>query len=480
MVIARKIAYNVVVNVITKILSTVLALVGIGLITRYLGTEGFGQYATVLAFFAFFGALADLGLYAIATREISREGADEEAVLGSVLGLRITSAALVVLASPFLAALLPYPFHVKAGIVLAALSFGFSSTYLVLNGLFQKNLAMDRVGIAEVLGKILQIIGIFLAVKLDLGFDAVVGAMVFSLAFNCLAVILLSRRYAKIRLDFDTRKWRAFLKESLPMGVSVLVTFAYFKLDTIILSMLKESADVGVYNAAYKVIENLTFFPSMIIGLVFPMMSRYVFSNTKRFSELLNETLRVFVIMAIPMVIGTLLLSDQIIALIGGSEFSASAQVLRILIFSLAAIFFGNFFNNILVAAGKQALLMRILAVCAAFNITANLFLIPRFSYMGAATTSVATELLVVILTALASLKVTAYRPRLERLGAILFSGAGLALFLWISSSYGLFLRVLGGMIVYAFFLWLSRAITATEILSIVRVGKTKEAPLEI
>ena len=41
MVIARKIAYNVVVSTAAKALSTGLALVGIGLITRYLGAEGF-------------------------------------------------------------------------------------------------------------------------------------------------------------------------------------------------------------------------------------------------------------------------------------------------------------------------------------------------------------------------------------------------------------------------------------------------------
>ena len=54
MVIARKIAYNVLVSSISKILATVLALVSIGLITRYLGKDGFGNYSTVIAFFAFF------------------------------------------------------------------------------------------------------------------------------------------------------------------------------------------------------------------------------------------------------------------------------------------------------------------------------------------------------------------------------------------------------------------------------------------
>ena len=57
MVIARKIAYNVVVSGASKVLSTILALVAIGFITRYLGTEGFGNYAIVLAFLSFFAMI---------------------------------------------------------------------------------------------------------------------------------------------------------------------------------------------------------------------------------------------------------------------------------------------------------------------------------------------------------------------------------------------------------------------------------------
>ena len=82
--VAKKIAYNVVFSAVAKVLSTILALVGIGFITRYLGKEGFGDYATVLAFFSFFGAIADLGLYSISVREISREGADEKKIMGNV------------------------------------------------------------------------------------------------------------------------------------------------------------------------------------------------------------------------------------------------------------------------------------------------------------------------------------------------------------------------------------------------------------
>lgn len=468
MAIARRIAYNVVFNATAKVISTILALVGIGLITRYLGKEGFGDYATVLAFFSFFGSIADLGLYAITAREISRENADEEKILGNIFAIRIISALLVLVIAPILAYFLPYSSNVKVGIIIAAASFVFSSTYMVLNGVFQKNLAMDRVSLAEVLGKVIQVAIIMLAVKKDLGFTTIISSVLFAMIFNFIAVLFLVRKFVKIRLQFDFSYWKKFLKASLPMGISVIVTFLYFKMDTILLSILKTNADVGVYNAAYKVIENITFFPAMIVGLVLPMMSRYIFTDRPRFSYIANETAKVFLILIVPLVVGALFLAENIIALIGGADFGESANTLRILIFALAFIFFGNFFNNILIAGNLQKKLMYVLSWCALFNISLNAYIVPRFSYNGAAFTSVLTELLVVLSTFYLTRKHLDYVPVVKNVPRILASGLGMAAFLYYFQGAPFIILAVGSAAVYGFFLWLTRTITLKEVLSII------------
>jgi hypothetical protein len=73
MVIARRIAYNIFFNVGAKT-ALPLLLVGIGLITRYLGKEGFGN-TTAIAFLFIAVAEAD---YLVTAREISGPGADEK------------------------------------------------------------------------------------------------------------------------------------------------------------------------------------------------------------------------------------------------------------------------------------------------------------------------------------------------------------------------------------------------------------------
>lgn len=463
MVIARKIAYNVVFNVIAKGLSTFLALVGISFITRYLGKEGFGNYATVLAFFSFFGSFADLGLFLVAAREISRKGADESHIIGKIFSLRVSASIAVFLLSFFIVAFLPYPAEVKKGILVAALAFVFSSSYMVLNGIFQKNLVTDRISLVELIGKVIQVGIIILAVKNDLGFDFIILSLLAYMVFNFTFIFWMSRRYVKYKLNFDIKYWKEFLKESLPVGISVFITFLYLKTDIILLSLLKTSADVGIYSAAYKVIENILFFPAMIAGLILPIMSRYIFTEREKFVDISNKTFKVLFLIIVPIVVGVLFLAEDIISLIGGAGFAKSAWVLKVLIFSLLFMFFGNFFNNILIVGNQQKKLMKILFFCAVFNITSNLILIPAYSYKAAAIISAATEMLVTVLAAVVIYKNIHYRPRIHFGWKVLFSAAGMAAFLYFLRDGSFPVLVIGGAVVYFIFLWLTKAVTADE-----------------
>jgi O-antigen/teichoic acid export membrane protein len=464
----RKIAYNVVFSSVAKIAGTVFALVGIGFITRYLGKDGFGDYSTVLAFFAFFSALADLGLYSISTREISRPGSDEKSILGNVFTIRIAVSVLIVIVSPLIIIFFPYSSAVKTGILLSALAYLFSSAYSVLIGLFQKRLAMDKVAIGEFVGKIGQLAVVVITVKNNLGFLFIVSSLLANMILSFLVVYLWSRKYLIFKLKLDFSVWKKFLLESYPVGISAVIVFAYFKLDTILLSILKTSSDVGIYNAAYKVLENIVFFPAMFIGLVMPLMSRYIFHDRNKFLTIANKTFKVFLIITAPLVVGILFLAKDIIHLIGGADFSESVSVLRILSFAMAFIFFGNFFTNVIIAGSLQKKLMKILFICALFNISLNLVLIPRFSFKGAAITSALTEFLVAVLSGFLCWKLLRYRPRPEKLFPIAVSAGVMAVFLYLFSGLGFAALVVLSSTIYFALLWLFRAISTEEIAGLI------------
>lgn len=481
MAIARKIAYNIVLNSFLKVLTTVaLSLLSIRLITGYLGKEGFGDYTTILAFFAFFSAIADLGISAVTVREISRDGADEEDILSRVVSLRVFSSVALFLLVPIILFFFAYPFSVKLGIWITSGAVIFSSFSLFLNGIFQKNIAMDRVAMVEFFGKLAQVGAVFAVVSFDLGFLAIVSTLVVSLIFNATLAFVLSRKYAKFSFIVDTAYWKKFLNESLPLGGSALITFFYFKLDAILLSILQGSAAVGVYGVAYKVMENLTFFPAMLAGLILPLLARSVFSDKEKFRDIADTTFRVFLIIVVPIIIGGIFFSSDIISIVSGSGFEESIVVLEFLLLSLGFIFFGHYFNMMLIVGNLQKKLMKTLLFVAAFNISLNLFLIPRYSYLGAAVASVLTELLVVAATGFLVYKFLDYKPSFGKIWRVFLAGASMAIFLY--EFHGTLPFIVAGflsVLVYLFALWAVRAVTSQEITELFSKKPTTFVPQE-
>lgn len=464
MTIARKVVYNVFVSAFSKIVSTALALLAIGFITRYLGPEGFGKYTTALAFFALFMALADFGLNTVSTREISRKNADEKKIIGNVFTLRVSISLVMIIFGLGIVFFLPYENDLKSAILLSLLAFFFSSSYTVLNGIFQKRLIMDRVALVEVLGKTIQFTFILCAVHWNLGLSAIMGAFVVFMIFNTSLLFWWSHRFVSFSFQFDFQFWKKFLQQSLPLGLATILTFFYFKFDAILLSFLKGAEAVGIFGAAYKIIENATFFPAMIAGLILPLLAKHIGNDMAKFKHIADAMAKTFLLIAIPLFIGGFILAEDIIFLIGGESFLASVLVLQILLFSLTFMFFGNFFNTLLIVNNKQKLLVKLLFVCVVSNLSLNFLLIPKYSYVGVAISSAFTELLVVFLTGFAVYKTQNYLFPFGKIFRILFSGMIMAGAILIISPYTHFFITLPlAMGVYTISILLTRAVEKRE-----------------
>ena len=150
MSLSSKIVSNTLISYAGRAVSIAFALIIVGLITRSLGQEGFGEYVTVLAFLSLFVILADLGLHSLMTREISRE---EDSGPASLFFLLFGFGA---------AFLFPYTIEVKLGIGIGALGFFFLSVHQLLLGVFQKHLAMHLAALAEIAGRGAQLLFVFL------------------------------------------------------------------------------------------------------------------------------------------------------------------------------------------------------------------------------------------------------------------------------------------------------------------------------
>ena len=476
MTLVRKIAYNTVVSMGARVVGVALSLVGIGFIARYLGQEGFGSYALILAFLAIFNILADLGLYSLMTREISRPGADEKKIASNIFTLRVV-VLLIFLSLAFITVwFFPYPLQVKIGVAIGAASFLFLSASQVLMGIFQKYLRTDKAALAEVIGRAIQLGLVILFIHLDLGLLAILTALIVSAGSIFILNFFFARKYVPLTLAFDFPFWKKLLKAAFPIAISIVLTLIYFKIDSIFLSLgfinrssASPISDVGIYNIAYKVLEGLIFFPAMLVGLIMPLLSKFAFSDQAQFKKIFQKTLDILIIFIVPIVIGLLILSLPVVVLIGGKEFSASAPVLQILTLAVGLIFLGNLFGHSIIALDKQKIGAWIYFGGMIFNVIANLIFIPKYSYLGAAMTTVFTEFLVTALMLYLIYKTISCFPSFKIIFKVLFAGLIMGGFLYYFQAWNLFLLIGLGGVIYIVTLYLIKGITKEEVLMLVR-----------
>lgn len=466
---ARKIAYNTIISAGARFISLALAFIIIGFLTRYLGQSGFGQYNTILAFLYIFTVLSDLGLYSICLREISKEGADESRIISNAFSTRFFIGLFTFSLAPLAVLFFPYSSEIKLGVLIGAFGFWLLSDIQVLIGVFQKYLRIDKVAWAEVMGRLAQLGLVAFFIRENFGFLFIVGAVAGGALVNFILVFFFIQKYAIVRFRFDFSYWRELIKESLPLGVAIIFSMIYFKLDTVMLSLMKTQAEVGIYGLAYKILENLIFLPVMFVGLIMPFLSKYAFFDHRKFEEISRTTFDILLMAAVPLIIGVFFLSSKIINLIGGQEFVLSAGVLNILIMAVGIIFLATLFSNMIIALKKQKTLAYIYGLGAIVNVAANFIFIPRYSYYGAASTTVLTEFVVTVL-----MIVVLYRdiPALFSFRLILkyiFAALIMALPLYFLADGNLFFLIISAVLVYFGVLYLIGGFSFKQVAFLIR-----------
>jgi len=394
---ARKIAFNFIASSVGRVIGLFFSLASVGLTARALFAEGYGQFSTISAFLFLFMGLADLGLYSLMLREISRPGADEKYVVSNFFTLRILSLA-VFLVIAFLAVFcFPYPREIKMGIIFCSSSIIFMSLSQLLMPIFQKYLNTQKAAIAEVVGRALQFLMTLVFFQMGFGLFWFLFALIFSSAATFVVNFLYSKKYISFALGWDVNYLKKILKMTLPIAASIAFTMIYFRGNTILLSVMQPQKDVGLFNLGYKVLENLTFFPAALVGLIMPFLSKSAVENIGGFKNVMQKSFNLLSIGAIPLAFGGLFFSKFIVGILGGQDFIAAESSLKILLFSVVFIFFGNLAGNALIALNLQKKLAFAYLAGAVFSIFANIFLISKYSYNGAAIGSLLTESLVTV-----------------------------------------------------------------------------------
>ena len=466
-----KVAYNTFVQIFSKFTATILGLLVVGILTRYLGQAGFGKYTTIMAFLSLFGVIADLGLTLVTTQMISQPGVDQNKVLNNLFSLRFFSALLILGLAPLAVWFFPYDVDVKIGVLIGTLSFFFISLNQILVGLFQNKLRMDKVSISEILGRIVLFLAVVGVSYYNWGLLGAMVATVLANAVNFFFHFFFSKKFIKIKFCFDWSYWGEILKKSWPLATTIVLNLVYLKGDIIILSLVNSQEDVGIYGAGYKVIDVVVMIPFLFAGIVLPILT-FAWKNKEkeRFKQIAQRSFNFMAILSIPLVIGSQFLATEIMTIVAGPDYRTSGLILKILVLATFFIFIGVIFSHIIIAIDKQKKVIGIYVFTSITSLIGYFIFIPKYSYIGAAWMTVYSEAVIALLVFFYVWKYAIFVPNFVIFIKSLLASLAMAVLLYFipssfySSLSGLCITLFVSMLTYFIFLYLFGGIGKREL----------------
>jgi O-antigen/teichoic acid export membrane protein len=212
----------------------------------------------------------------------------------------------------------------------------------------------------------------------------------------CLWVYL--RLGERLWIGFQYREWRTILRNSLPMGLRGMLRVVSFRVDAVILGLLRPSQEVGWYGAAYQFVEVSFFFQEAIGGSFQPAIARASGRGLQGMvSDLYGRAYKlILTISGLGAAIG-FVYAGRLVALAFGDNYVNSTPALRILIWVMLLVPSWMMSVVLLDAVGSQAKTVRPFFVSVAGTILLNLFLIQQVGFLGAAWSTLLTEFFLTI-----------------------------------------------------------------------------------
>ncbi|MEI7511823.1 MAG: polysaccharide biosynthesis C-terminal domain-containing protein [Candidatus Peregrinibacteria bacterium] len=425
--IAKGILGNTFAQIFGKAGTAVLALFTVRILSTYFETSEFGDYGTIYEFLAFFGAVADMGVYTLALREMSKYEENRSEIYSSAFSLRLilTTGAMMLsivgafLVPAYMGTLIP------SGVILAAVATFFvlmSGTVSVVLQLFWK---MRFYSHALIAGKLITFLGIVLITQYwsrsstTESFYAVLGMGILGSVFTFGMTFYLTEREIPLRFSMDTQKiWNLFT-QSLPFGISMILGTLYFRMGFLLLGFLLPRSQDGIctgdfcgdlesgkYYVAIRMMEVLLLLPLFFMNSVLPLLAKSIADASKRVPQILQSSFLFLLALGLPMAGGGIMLASQLCSALADKKLLTDSVLgiigadtaFQILCIPLFFSFLSSFFNYALISYNRQNNVMWTNAVALGINFISNLILIPQYGLLGAAISAVISEAVVTAL----------------------------------------------------------------------------------
>jgi len=394
----RKILENSVALFTSQLLAKVFRVLANFLLARFLGPENFGVWALVLSFIDLFRFLPNFGLDLTLVRRMARSSSTSG--LSKTLFLRSLLSGLALVTVGVILSFTGYSMDIRKLIYFYSLSFFLQSGVGVFSCFFQAQLRSAALVWAYTISGLvylgLTLIGIFTRQELTFFMVSLVSTEGILLSLFALTFFKKGGKLAA----FNFSELFPLLKEAFPIALYLALVTAYYRLDTLIVYHYAGERGAGLYSACFRLSEAFLLLASSVAASLFPVFSRLKNENKTELASLFNKSFFWFFPFTLSAAILGTGLSPLIIHFLYGEAFAPAAGGLAVIIWSVVFMFANALSMQALFAFDREKTIIQIAAVTLLVNLGLNLWLVPRYGFVGACWATLGREMVSFILQA--------------------------------------------------------------------------------
>ncbi len=363
------------------------------LIVRWLGDEGYGQYALIWSYVVVVSMLSDAGLNLYAIRELAKRQSGSQYIVGNIIIIRVMLALASMGVITGLVWLLGYAGQFVGQVFLASNVLLLYAIQEPLDGILQANERFD-LSVVAIVGGLLIFVGLGV-VLLWLGWH-ITGVIVARLVNVLASILLVWKLLAPYQQDLQWRLqpawWPQFIRVALPFGLIKLWLSWSSRVDTIILAWFWPEQMVGWYGAVYALILGITVISNSINAALYPALSRQFSQKPERLPQIYANVLKYLLLLSLPIAGVVSLTAGKVVWLLYGAEFAPAGPTLTLMVWMVPLAFISEFLRHALLVANREQDALQGLMLAVLVNLGLNLWLVPSYGLLAAAGAAVMAE----------------------------------------------------------------------------------------
>ncbi|MCI0449988.1 MAG: oligosaccharide flippase family protein [Chlorobi bacterium] len=349
-----------------------------------LGNTEFGKFEFALSLGYLVGMFFELGGNIILTKHVARS------FYSSIYyAVKIRLVCILITIALFFTVLFSFGIYEESRtyIIYASIGLAFSSMMNLYFAFFRGARKMKYEAAVLLTQKALFIIIALVLIYSDKSGARVLLAFMMSMIAGFLLIFLIFKRKEQEYLKSDDKKeikFKEYFYDVFSLALVEVFSNLYYRLNQVFIEHFKGFEEVGIYGAAYRIVEVFINFPSILLLAIFPAFAKLAVENVKEFRMQFNIILGLLLFFGFLSGLLCWFFGENIFMLIG-SSYAKSYSILQYLTIPLLFLFPNFLVTQGLIALNKNAVFVWILLIALILNIIISLLLVPSMGAQGSA-----------------------------------------------------------------------------------------------